>query len=214
MACISEPVSWLRLEQHVILHDAKVAEHVAACEACRACLTEIERDVVALPGLVVPERRRPWWHLALPALAAAVVLLLVLVWPHRDWRPEVTTIKGVGEVAIDVIRERGGNVREDVRTFAQNDRWKVVVTCPPDKGAWMFTTVTDESGTDYPMKPQHISCGNRVVLPGAFTISGNLPNRICVRVSVDELKVRPPRERDADLACLTVLPEPTASAPP
>ncbi len=216
MACISEPVSWLRLEQHVLTRDPKVAEHVDACPACRACLAEIERDVVALPALAIPERRRvAWWRFALPALAAAAVLLLMLLRPRHEWRPNAATIKGVGEVVIDVVRERAGSVREDVRTFTQTDRWKVVVTCPPDKGAWMYVTVSDETGTDYPMKPQHVACGNRVVVPGAFSISGNLPNRVCVRVSADVLqKVRPPHERDADLACVTLLPEPAASAPP
>jgi anti-sigma factor ChrR (cupin superfamily) len=213
MACISEPVSWLRLEQHFLTHDAKVAEHVAACEACRACLTEIERDVVALPALVVPERRRPWWHFALPAFAAAVVLLVLLRSPER--REDVTMIKGIGEVAIDVVRERAGAVREDVRTFAPGDRWKVVVTCPPDKGAWMYVMVTDESGTDYPIEPTHVACGNRVVVPGAFSISGNLPNRVCVRVATEKQpKAAPPRQRDDDIACITLLPEPGASAPP
>ena len=81
MTCISEPISWLRLERHALAPDAAVTEHVAACAACRACLDEIERDVVALPPLLVPERRRPWWHLALPIGGA-----LVFDWPSAEPR--------------------------------------------------------------------------------------------------------------------------------
>ena len=109
IACIGEPISWPRLERHASgAHDAAIAAHVAACAACKQCLDEIERDVVALPVLVVPAiKRRRWIWLALPALAAAAALVLVL----RPERPEnIIDVKGVGEVTLGVVRERGGAI--------------------------------------------------------------------------------------------------------
>jgi hypothetical protein len=207
-ACISEPISWLRLERHALAADAEVAAHVASCAACRSCLDEIERDVVALPALVVPERKRTrWWVFAIPALAAAAVVLFLLR-PRDELADDVARVKGVGDVVLDVLRERAGGVREDVRTYASGDRWKVIVTCPPDKGAWLDVAVTDDGGTDFPLAPAHVACGNRVVVPGAFSITGSRPNRVCVRVAADAAPPRrAPRGREPDVACVTLTPE-------
>lgn len=195
--CIGEPISWLRLEQFALEpHDASVREHVAACAACRACLDEITADVVALPPLAVPERRRTWWKLALPiggALVAAAILLLVL----RPKAPAVDNelnVKGLGDVIVDVVRERGGVVRDDVRTFAPGDRWKVIVTCATSGAA---TVEVDVDG-DHPLPRATLVCGNRIALPGAFTLTGSGDQRVCVRVASHE---------DAGTACLTLRPE-------
>lgn len=196
MSCIGEPISWLRLEQHVRAADPQVDAHVATCPACRRCLDELRDDVVALPVLTVPEPRRRWWQWVAPALAVAAIVALVV----RPRPPEnVATIKGVGEVVLDVVRERGGVIRDDVRSFAPGDRWKVVVTCPPAAGAWIDVVV----GNDHPIAPAHIACGNRVVVPGAFELTGDAPNRVCVRVGVDGA---PPRTGRPD-ACVTIAPD-------
>lgn len=199
MACIGEPISWLRLERFALEpKDAAVRDHVAACPACKHCLDEIRRDVVALPVLDVPVKRR-WWTFALPAFAAiaAAAVILFLLRP-RDPKPDgVAHIKGIGEVVVDVLRERDGVVRDDVRSFRAGDRWKVVVTCPPTKAVALDVAVR-EQGTaraDHPLSPGKIVCGNRVVLPGAFTLTGEKPHRLCVRIE------------DQANACLTLSPE-------
>ena len=57
--CTGTPVSWLRLERYHLgeirgRERAVVAEHLAACPACAACLARIEQDdAVALPALPV-----------------------------------------------------------------------------------------------------------------------------------------------------------------
>src|SRR5262245_49716705 len=134
MMCIGEPISWPRLERYAASGgDAAIRDHVAACAACRQCLDEIERDVVALPPLVVAARRK-WWKLRLPiagALAAAA-LVLVLLRPREPAQDGIARVKGLGIVEIDVVRERGGVTRDDVRTYAPGDRFKVIVTCPLD----------------------------------------------------------------------------------
>jgi hypothetical protein len=217
-ACIATPISWPRLEAYVAssARDAAITEHVAACAACRACRDDIERDVVALPPLVVPDYApRRWWRMwILPAMAAAAaaLVLLVIVRPRPDPEPrdDVAQVKGVGEVMIDVVRARGNTITPGARTFAPGDRWKVIVTCPPDKGAW-FDVAVVEAGTrtaDYPLAPARVGCGNRVVVPGAFAITGARDNRVCVRVAVDAAPARAlPRTGDDAVACVTLGPE-------
>jgi hypothetical protein len=199
MACISEPISWLRLERYATSgSDASVRDHLAACDACRHCLDEIQRDVVALRPLVVAAKRS-WWRFALPAfgaLAVAAAILFVLR-PRSVEREGIAHIKGIGDVVIDVVRERDGSVRDDVRTFRAGDRWKVVVTCPPTKQVALDVAIR-EHGTqrdDHPLGQAQIVCGNRVVVPGAFELTGAKPHRVCVRIE------------DQANACLTLAPE-------
>jgi hypothetical protein len=199
MVCIGEPISWLRLERFALdASDAGVGEHVAACAACRQCLDEIRGDVVALPVLHVPERRT-WRWFALPAFAAlaGAALILFVLRPRDPDEDGVAHVKGVGEVVVDVVRERAGSVRSDVRTFAPGDRFKVVVTCPPTHEVSLEVGVR-ESGTervDHPLAPARIVCGNRIVLPGAFELTEARPHRVCVRIE------------DRASACLTLAPE-------
>ncbi len=198
-ACIGEPISWLRLETFALgIGEPAIGEHVAECPACRHCLDEIRRDVVALPVLHVPARRR-WWAFALPAAAAlaGVAVILFLLRPRDATEDGVAHVKGIGEVVVDVVRERGGSVRADVRTFWPGDRFKVVVTCPPTHAVSLAVEVREQGAdeVDRPLAPAQIVCGNRVVLPGAFTLTGDQPHRVCVRIE------------DRASACLTLAPE-------
>ncbi|MBL9018500.1 MAG: hypothetical protein JNL83_30215 [Myxococcales bacterium] len=205
LACTGEPVSWLRLERFAAgAKDAAIAEHVAACAACRACLDEITGDLVALPPLAVPAstpaRRWIGWLAPALAVAAAAAIAIVVLRPEPETREDIAYVKGVGEVVLGVVRERGGVVRDDALTFAPGDRWKIVITCPPGASTRVEVGVTDEhSGrVDHPLAPATLTCGNRMVLPGAFTLTGDYPSRVCVRVSSVD---------DAASACLTITPE-------
>ena len=197
-ACTGTPISWLRLEQHALARDAQVTAHLAECAACRACMDEIERDVVALPVLAVPPRsaRRAWWLLAVPAVAAAAIAIVVLR-PHP--RADVVSVKGVGEVLVDVVRDRAGTISPHARRFAPADRWKVVVTCPPSAHARFEVEVRDGKTVDRPLAPAELACGNAIVVPGAFELTGPRSNDVCVRITSDT--------GDAGLACVTILPD-------
>ena len=155
---------------------------------------------------VAAPRRRWWlWTLA-PALAAVAVALLVLArqspGPGEDGELAIRVpgVKGGPDVIVNLVRERAGVIRTDVRTYAPGDRWKVVVTCPPQLGTWLDIAVVDAGAVDYPMAPARVTCGNQVVVPGAFTITGDRPNRICARIAPDA----PPERGDAGTACVTV----------
>lgn len=212
MTCIGEPISWLRLEQAAVGEGdvASVERHVAACAACRSCWDEIRGDVVAMPGVpaprIVPMRRR--W--VMPAFAAAVAMaavIAIVVRPRSERDERVSSVKGVGELVIGVVRERNGAIAEDATTFQETDRWKVVVTCPPEASAWVDVAVVEVGGPpapDYPMAASRVACGNRVALPGAFRLTGKRPNRVCVVASADG---EPARGRVGDdAACITITP--------
>lgn len=211
--CMGEPISWLRLERFALSGgDTQIREHVAACPACKQCLDEIQRDVVALPPLPAIAPRRRSWTFALPiagALAAAAIAIVILR-PRDPARGSVARVKGLGEVVIDVVRERGGAIREDVRTYSAGDRWKIVVTCAHTRTAWLDAFVVEDGArsADYPLAPVQIACGNRVVVPGAFRITGDKVNRVCVHVGT----ASPTRSGslapgDPDVACVTLRPE-------
>ena len=200
IACIGEPISWPRLERFVQTRaDATIAVHVAQCPACRQCVDEIERDVVALPPLAMTAPRRArWWWIALPTFAVAAIIVFVI---RPQPRPaNVASIKGVGEVTLALVRDRDGNILEDATTFAHGDRWKIVLTCAPGHSTSVVVEVVEAGSktTDHPLAPAQIACENRVVLPGAFELTGAVANRICVQVTTDG---------DTDRACITVRPE-------
>ncbi len=210
LACIGEPISWLRLETFASgRDDSTIREHVTACPACKHCLEEIRADIVALPPLAMPATPEPraWWKLFVPAFAvAAAAVIALIVFRGGDGDPpareNVVAIKGVGEVVLGTVRERGGVIRDDVRSFATGDRWKLVVTCPPSATGTLLAvdvTVVEVGGSttiDRPLVPARIACGNRVVLPGAFSLTGPRANRVCAAIGPDK-----------DTACVTIAAE-------
>jgi hypothetical protein len=238
LACIGEPVSWLRLEQTAMgAHDAAVDGHLAECEACRACLADIRGDVVALPALPELAARPPrrWLRWGIPAFGAALAaaaIAIVVVRPDGDTpvppapRDDVANIKGVGEVIVGTVRERAGAVTDDAPTFRAGDRWKVVVTCPLAASAWLDVAVyetcappsggaarpgeagpCDAGAIDYPLPAVRVACGNRVVVPGAFELTGTHANRICAIASAGAPPPRGAVPTDHTAACVTIRPE-------
>ena len=111
---------------------------------------------------------------------------------------------------LGLVRDRDGTIRDDVTTFAAGDRWKVVVTCDPAKAAWIDVAVVEDgaASADHPLAPAHVACGNQVVVPGAFALTGAKPNRVCVRVAAGAPPRRAlPAAGEHDVACITVTPE-------
>jgi len=208
--CIGEPVSWLRLERYVLAElsgseQAHVEAHLAACPACRACAEEARAPrrlpPLALPGgrsgrgpaegegPVRPPRRvlsRPraaWIAWGGTALAAAAALLLAL-WPsageERRFGPDTVRVRG-GEVSLTLVRERDGAIAENPEAFRTDDRFKVLLTCPPGHPGPFAVWVVQ--GTDVALalrESRGARCGNRVPLPGAFRITDPVEATVCV----------------------------------
>jgi hypothetical protein len=223
-ACTGEPISWLRLEQFALgAADPAIASHLAGCPACRDCLDRIRGDAVALPPLIAPDapRGRAWrrWWLApaLAAAAAAAAVALVVVLRPPPGADHRVSIKGLGEVALELVRERAGAISYDARRYAPGDRWKVVISCPPaapaDARSPMLApmlaidvSVADGVTVDHPLAASRIACGNRVVVPGAFTVTGDRVNRVCARITAIAGPAAP--DPETGTACVTLIPEP------
>ena len=201
-ACTGEPVSWLRLEQHALAPDAAVAGHLAECAACRACFGGIEAErgrALPPPGdLAVAaaarrrRRRRAGFLGSAAALAAAAVVLLVVLSRGDD---ELPGIKGGDELTLGLVRERGGEVAMDPTGFRAGDRFKALVTCASRGAVEVAVTVEQAGETFNPLAVARIRCGNRIVLPGAFSLTGDRPATVCARIG-------------ARVACLPLAREP------
>lgn len=224
-SCTGAPISWLRLERYALgeLDDRErsaIASHLATCEACKACLAEIEGDDRALPplpaappaaprrGAVVTLRRAAPVAFALAA-AAAVVLLAGRI-PKTE-SPERT--KG-GDVAFALVGEDDALVAEAGGRYRDGERMKAVVTCPPEMRASFELVVYDRGEASFPLPPfEGLACGNAVPLPGAFRLTGREPMRVCLvwndegAVDRDALRRGPPRETEHAM-CKDLVPAP------
>jgi hypothetical protein len=196
-ACISEPISWLRLERYRLLEltsseHAQVEGHLLACAACSACLAQIDARADELPSLpvVVAVRPRRRAHLGRAlgfgglALAAAAALLLILLPRTSELEPPGPRlrIKG-GELALSLVRLHQGSTAHAATHFAPDDRFKVQLTCPPDLHGAALVAVFQAGQVFFPLPPHALTdCGNLRGLPGAFSLDGDEPAVVCVVV--------------------------------
>ena len=200
--CISQPISWLRLEQYALdeLTEGRdeIAAHLAACEACRACLARIESDAkLDLPPLPATATAtatvvRPAWRRALVAsgsalaLAAAAVLAIgrVTAPPPDDGE----RVKGAA-IAFSLVRDDDALIAEAGGTYKDGDRFKAIVTCPPGARLRFDLVVYDGAGAQFPLDPaQPLACGNEVPMRGAFRLTGTAPLRVCLVWSENDLE--------------------------
>ena len=212
MSCIAEPISWLRLERYALgelaATDARaVSEHVAACAVCRGCLDRITADARALPPLRAPalaaRRRWSWPRLAWAgalATAAAALLLFVIVRPEPTHAPSAhLRLKGGVELVVTAVRDRAGTITLAPTTFAPGDRFKLRLTCSTPTPVSADIVVFQNDAPAFPLAPTRLTCGNDVVLPGAFTITGSSPALACVAIDRDRTALTP---RSPGLACV------------
>lgn len=205
--CIKTPISWLDLERYALAEMDRdereaVAAHLEACEACRSCMDHLEsHEPIALPALPsLPEA--PWWRrwFALPALAtAAVAAAVIVLFVLRSGDPgekiasvypaQRVGVKG-GELAIELLRDAG-----EPSVYVSGDRFKVLVTCPPGFGDQVEIAVFQNGEKFSPIPTTPISCGNRVAVPGAFSITGDTPVYVCASVGGETVcaKIDPAR---------------------
>jgi hypothetical protein len=187
---MGEPISWLALEQHALgeLDGERAAAIDASADAdTRACLelTRQPRTLRSLPLQAAPapswiERLRRRWAVGAGVLVAACAVVLVIALRGDGDRLGGGTVKGGGEPEIELIRERHGAVTPAATRFRDGDRFKLVVTCAPDRRLTGEVVVRQAGQTYRPLPAVDVPCGNRVPLPGAFRITGIEPAEICL----------------------------------
>lgn len=194
-ACTAQPISWLKLEQYRLGELSsderrRVETHLRQCDACQASLDSIGADESVLGPLPAIARRTPGlrWVTAGAALAAAAALLLVFL--AVDWEKAGPDLPGGkigfkgGELQISLVRERRGAILNDPETFAPGDRFKVQATCPPSEELFWDVVVFQDGEASFPYAPESpLRCGNRVPLPGAFSLTGDSEAAVCLVVS-------------------------------
>jgi hypothetical protein len=201
-SCTGEPISWLRLERYRLgeLSDPErdvVAAHLDACPACAACLAEANRPIAMAP-LLLPGTASLFSRVRCELLgqtpvgttlriAFALAALGLLMLPggksnqvaHHASRGE-RGIKG-GEVTVALARERNGIVEHGATTFAPDDKWKVLVTCPMQQVLFWDLAVVEGDRVTFPLLPAApIACGNHAPLPGAFRLVADHPVEVCL----------------------------------
>ena len=207
--CTREPVSWLRLERYRLgelsgPERETVATHLETCPVCAACLAEANRPIAMAP-LTLPEpssllsRLRHGLIGQTPmgatlriafALAALVLLLLPGGRSNQVARLASRTERGIkgGEVTVALVRERNGIVEHGATTFAPEDRWKVLVTCPMQQVLFWDLAVVEGERVTFPLLPSApIACGNHVPLPGAFRLAADHLVEVCLVLGDDPL---------------------------
>lgn len=233
LACISQPLSWLVLERHALeeLQGAAAsaaADHLAECAACAAAFGSIRADRRALPALPdivrlelgqstrapadllskARAKRRQWAIGAGVFVAAAAALLLVVLRPKDVPGGELSAsvrVKGAGVVVMTLVRERDGAVAFDPIDVRESDRWKVQLTCAPGGRATVEVVVYQAAEPAAVSLPsQSFACGNDIVIPGAFRITGGAAT-ICARLSDASLPPLPATP-GGQMACRRVAP--------
>jgi hypothetical protein len=195
-ACTGTPVSWLRLERYHAgeadeAERRAIDEHLARCALCSACLRQIGDDdardlppLRARPGAAAPGRLLVFRRLAPlgPLLAAAAAL--ALLWGR--WREEPANV-GPGlrtkgdEVGFALVPEAGGPVIEGGGFYRDGERFKALVTCPPELHASWDLVAFERGEASFPLEAQpELACGNGVALRGAFRLTGSEPMTICL----------------------------------
>ena len=199
-ACV-KPVSWLLLERYQIgevsaAERRQVEAHLETCTGCQADLDKLVSDDRPLPALPQPEPARPRWSWTLAGVSAAAAAIALVVGLWAPWRPPAPSaippariqIKG-GELALTLIREREGVITQNPTRFAAGDRFRIELTCPPGRTNWdVVVFQADQAYFPYAAAGP-VTCGNRVGLPGAFSLTGSGPVTVCATVG----DVLPPR---------------------
>ena len=213
MIDIDEPLSWLTLERYSLgelppEERARIERRLLLSPADRACLEQIRGDLSELPPLPIPlhgtrARRLPRAALLSTALAAAAAMIALLRTPEVDI-PSQRTLDGVkgSQVAIALYSDRGG---EHPREYSAGERFKVFATCPPELTKPMQVVVFQARQSFTPLGPARVlACGNRVPLPGAFSLDGDEAAHVCLTWAAAD--ARTPQELGEEAVCLELHP--------
>src|SRR5262249_26712034 len=151
-----------------------ITAHINHCPDCRQCLSQIQNDnAPRLPPLPVRIKTRlrhrlaNFWSFAALATACALAIFL---FSSQNFRSHTFSLrsssKGFGQI-MTLVRARAGAIEEDPKTFTQEDRFKVLVTCPAGSGTLWQLVVFQDQEVSFPLgPPQASACGNREPMDG------------------------------------------------
>jgi hypothetical protein len=208
-----EPVSWLRLERYALgeltpRERSEIEARLAESPADRDCLAQIVSDPSELPELPARPRsarggtRRRGLAWGAVALAASLLLSLLRSEPHGGER--ASNISKGGDVAMLLQSEHG---RRQPTTFAQGERFKLLVTCPPGSGRPLSVVVFQGGQRAEPLGgTRELACGNLVPWPGAFVLDGEEPATVCVTWASSRSAATSARELGSEAVCETLTP--------
>ena len=174
----------------------QVAAHLAACPACAACLAHIEDDDArALPpsarcrrprGAPSSRSSRVRAAAALGALAAAAALVLGLrgdAHRGRGRAPAARREPRQGRrhrVHARARRRRAHRERRGRRT-ATAIASRRSSPAPRGRRSRSTSSCTTRGGASFPLEPARgLACGNDVPLPGAFRLTGDDDETVCL----------------------------------
>lgn len=193
--CVSQPISWLKLEQYHTgdlqeKHQQDIAGHLSVCTSCNGKYQQIVLDNRPLRPLSIeadPKTRYAlmssfaWGFGATAAIAALVFILFI---PKSDIPgsfPKHRIIYKGGDVVLSLARERQGRVVQDPKTYRDGDRFRLFLTSPKLGPISVDVAVFQEDKVFFPYpNRQNIMSGNRVPLAGAFRVTGDITTTICV----------------------------------
>ncbi|HTM21531.1 MAG TPA: hypothetical protein VL172_13515, partial [Kofleriaceae bacterium] len=148
-----------------------------------------------LPRLVVPVAavRRPWWRrwqlslsLAGAALVAAAILLVLVPRGGRGQAVAVPGrhlhVKGGGDISLELVRRRGDQVTRDPAGYRPGDEFQVMVTCSEGGRVDTRLVIFEGDTPEAPFERAPLDCGNQVVHPQAFRLTGTAPVTVCLVV--------------------------------
>ena len=221
--CVDRPISWPILERmargDVVAGHAQLTDHLRQCPACQAAADYLRTRPVQLRPLPPVMRRRVWSRrLTWASVGAAVVATIAITLTRSDnTRPRAALpaarveIKG-GDIAIELVRNRAGEITRPAHTYREGDRFKVLLTCPSTSNTHAIVLVVEGDTVSTPLPAQSVTCGNLVPLDGAVLVTGDSPIAICVRIDPHGTHTAPTTTRLQlsqlqHAACLQLTPE-------
>ena len=193
MNACHEPISWLRLEHYHLgelpqEERSHIQDHLHDCPHCRAMLADIEDDARTLPPLPLPDTAsspaQPWYRRTFtiftigPVMAAAIALLMLFPPSPDPQLPGARVAYKGGELAIALVRERAGVVKQDPSAYRDGDRFQVLLTTPPGQHPWDLVVLQDGQAF-FPLPTGTTPGGNREPI-GTFTLTGPGDAAVCV----------------------------------
>jgi hypothetical protein len=83
--------------------------------------------------------------------------------------------------AFSLVRDDDERLVGTEGVYRDGDRFEAIVTCPPGASLDFDVVVYDTGGASFPIDPvRALACGNEVPIPGAFRLTGDGDETVCL----------------------------------